>query len=234
MSGRGGQASLVVVDGTESKPAAAETASSLRDAAYAAIKHRITTCVYKPGEFLNEAAISSALGIGRTPVHQAIDRLMLEGMLDVMPRKGIIVRPVSLDEIMQIIEVRLLNECPAVRLATERADTDELAHLTDILARAEQWMPTRNSEQMMLLDREFHATIARAAKNDVLADILGKLQDRSLRFWFLSLTAPGHHASVQDQHTAIVEAMKDRDSDRADAAMRAHVEAFRSNVARYI
>ena len=83
---------------------------SLRDAAYEAIKHRIITCTYRPGEYINEANVSAMLGIGRTPVHQAIDRLMLEGMVDVMPRKGVIVKPVSLDEIMQIVEVRLLNE----------------------------------------------------------------------------------------------------------------------------
>ena len=83
---------------------------SLRDAAYEAIKHRIITCAFRPGEYINEAYVSAVLGIGRTPVHQAIDRLMLEGMLDVIPRKGVIVKPVSLDEIMQIVEVRLLNE----------------------------------------------------------------------------------------------------------------------------
>jgi DNA-binding GntR family transcriptional regulator len=87
---------------------------------------------------------------------------------------------------------------------------------------------------MMLLDREFHATIARACKNRVLSDILGKLQDRSLRFWFLSLTAPGQHASVQEQHMAIVDAIRRRDAHGAEEAMRAHIEAFRSNVARYI
>jgi DNA-binding GntR family transcriptional regulator len=225
---------LASVEEIDRKPAAATEAASLRDMAYAAIKHRIITCAFKPGEFLNEASVSATLGIGRTPVHQAIDRLMLEGMLDVMPRRGVIVRPVSLNEVMQIIDVRLLNECPCVRLATERADDDEMAHLTDILSRAEQWMPTRNSEQMMLLDREFHATLARACKNTVLSDILGKLQDRSLRFWFLSLTAPGHHASVQEQHMAIVDAMKQRDPNGAEQAMRAHIEAFRSNVARHI
>jgi DNA-binding GntR family transcriptional regulator len=87
---------------------------------------------------------------------------------------------------------------------------------------------------MMLLDREFHATIARACKNAVLGDLLGKLQDRSLRFWFLSLTAPGHHASVQEQHAAIVDAMRRRDAGGAEEAMRAHIEAFRRNVARYL
>ncbi len=205
---------------------------SLRDAAYEAIKHRIITCAFRPGEYINEAYVSAMLGIGRTPVHQAIDRLMLEGMVDVMPRKGVIVKPVSLDEIMQIVEVRMLNECYGVRLAAERADRDEINHLADILARATQWIEARNSEQLMMLDREFHGVLARASKNGILADNLAKLHDHSLRFWFISLNRPGHHESVQAQHEAILGTIRDRDPDGAEAAMRAHVEAFRENLTR--
>ncbi|MDB5508222.1 MAG: transcriptional regulator, GntR family [Hyphomicrobiales bacterium] len=203
---------------------------SLRDAAYEAIKHRIITCAFKPGEYINEAFVSATLGIGRTPVHQAIDRLMLEGMLDVIPRKGVIVKPVSLDEIMQIVEVRLLNEGYCVRLAADRADADEIAHLSDILARAAQWIEARNSEQLMKLDREFHWVLARASKNAVLGDWLAKLHDRSLRFWFISLNKAGHHESVQAQHEAILSAIRARDPDGAEQAMRAHIEAFRENL----
>ena len=205
---------------------------SLRDAAYEAIKHRIITCAFRPGEYINEAYVSATLGIGRTPVHQAIDRLMLEGMLDVIPRKGVIVKPVSLDEIMQINEVRLLNEAYCVRLAADRADRDEVTHLCDILARAAQWIEARNSEHLMRLDREFHGVLARASKNAVLADYLAKLHDRSLRFWFISLNRPGHHESVQAQHEAILAAIRDRDPDGAEQAMRAHIEAFRENLTR--
>jgi len=205
---------------------------SLRDAAYEAIKHRIITCAFRPGEYINEAYVSAVLGIGRTPVHQAIDRLMLEGMLDVIPRKGVIVKPVSLDEIMQIVEVRLLNEGYCMRLAADRADSDEISHLTDILARAQQWIDARNSEQLMLLDREFHGVLARAAKNAVLMDALAKLHDRSLRFWFISLNRPGHHESVQTQHEAILDSIARRDPNGAEQAMREHIEAFRENLTR--
>jgi DNA-binding GntR family transcriptional regulator len=205
---------------------------SLRDAAYEAIKHRIITCTYRPGEYINEANVSAMLGIGRTPVHQAIDRLMLEGMVDVMPRKGVIVKPVSLDEIMQIVEVRLLNESYCVRLAAERADRDEASHLTDILARTAQWIEARNSEQLMLLDREFHGVLARASKNVVLADTLSKLHDRSLRFWFISLNRTGHNENVHAQHEAILAAIRDRDADGAEQAMRAHILDFRENLMR--
>jgi DNA-binding GntR family transcriptional regulator len=209
---------------------AAQEPQSLRDTAYEAIKHRIITCAFKPGEYLNEAYVSATLGIGRTPVHQAIDRLMLDGLVAVIPRKGVIVKPVSLDEIMQIIEVRVLNESYCVRLAAERAGRDDIVQLSDILARARQWTDAHNSEQLMLLDREFHTTIARASQNAVLRDTLVKLHDRSLRFWFISLNRPGQHESVQQQHEAVLAAVKDRDPDGAQDAMRAHIEAFRKNL----
>src|ERR1700757_1191412 len=95
--------------------------SSLLETAYEKIKQQITACEFRPGDYLNEAELSERLGIGRTPVHQAIDRLMMEGLVQVMPRKGIIVTPVSLEDVLQTIDVRLLNECHCARLAAERA-----------------------------------------------------------------------------------------------------------------
>jgi DNA-binding GntR family transcriptional regulator len=210
------------------------TPQSLRDLAYEAIKHRIITCAFKPGEYVNEARVAAILGLGRTPVHQAIDRLMLDGMVEVIPRKGVIVKPVSLDEVMQIIETRLIVEPQGVGLAAARADETDFAALADVLGRAQQWTAVRNVEQMMLLDREFHHGLARAARNDVFADILRKLHERSLRFWFISLTDTSHHSAVQEEHQAILRALRARDPEAAEAAMRLHIESFRGNVARYL
>ena len=207
---------------------------SLRDLAYETIKHRIITCAFRPGECINEAQVSAVLGLGRTPVHQAIDRLMLDRMVEVIPRKGIIVKAVSLDEVLHIIEARMMIEPPAIRLATERADDNEIGALGVILSRAQQWSAVRNVEQMMLLDREFHLVLARATRNDVLADILHRLHERSLRFWFISLTDVGHHNDVQDEHGTIFRAVRGRNSDAAEAAMRHHIESFRATVGHYI
>src|SRR5436189_326382 len=95
---------------------------SLRDQAYEAIKDRIITCQFKPGECINEASVSALLGLGRTPVHQALDRLMLEEMVEVIPRKGVIVKPVILLDVLQMIDVRMINETQCARLAAARAD----------------------------------------------------------------------------------------------------------------
>jgi GntR family transcriptional regulator, rspAB operon transcriptional repressor len=208
--------------------------ASLREAAYDAIKHRIITCEFRPGEYINELQLSAVLKIGRTPVHQALDRLMVEGLVEVIPRKGVIVKPVSLHEVLQIIEVRLINEPFGARLAAEHANDADLAEMAEILDRARHWATLRNVENMMLLDREFHLLIARAAKNAVLTELLRNLHERSLRFWFISLNAPTQYESVQKEHAAIFEAIRERDPASAEAAMRRHIESFRANVSQYL
>lgn len=211
-----------------------EVASSLRDAAYDAIKHRIITCAFRPGEYINELQLSTLLKIGRTPVHQALDRLMVEGMVEVIPRKGVIVKPVSLNEVLQIIEVRLINEPFGARIAAEQANDADLNELADVIARARHWASVRNVENLMLLDREFHFLIARATKNDVMSELLRNLHERSLRFWFLSLNAPKQYETVQDEHAAILGAIRKRDPDKAEAAMRRHIESFRTSVTQFL
>jgi DNA-binding GntR family transcriptional regulator len=217
-------------------PAPAETgaATSLRDKAYDIIKHRIITCSFRPGEYINELQLSALLKIGRTPVHQALDRLMIEGMVEVIPRKGVIVKPVSLNEVLQIIEVRLINEPFGARLAAEKGSDADLADIAHVLDRANNEVAVRDIEKLMLLDREFHLLIARAAKNDVLIELLRNLHERSLRFWFISLNAPTQHETVLKEHSAIFAAIRQRDPDCAEAAMRQHIESFRVNVSQYL
>jgi DNA-binding GntR family transcriptional regulator len=214
--------------------APAGSPASLRDTAYDAIKHRIITCAFKPGEYINELQLSALLKIGRTPVHQALDRLMIEGMVEVIPRKGVIVRPVSLNEVLQIIEVRLINEPFGARLAAEQANDTDLAELAEVLERAKHWAARRNIEKMMLLDREFHLLIARASKNAVLTELLRNLHERSLRFWFISLNAPAQYDAVQNEHAAIWDAIRQRNPDQAELAMRRHIQSFRTNVSQFL
>lgn len=203
---------------------------ALRDLAYDEIKARIITCVLKPGEYINEAAVCTMTGFGRTPVHQAIDRLCVEGLVDVIPRKGAIVKPMSFDEIMQIVEARSANEALGARLAAQRAQSDEIVRLRETLRQAEDALAEGETESLMRLDRDFHGFIARASRNGVLADILSKLHDRSLRVWFVSLNSPGRNRLVHEEHVAICDAIARHDPDAAEAAMRSHIKSFRNHL----
>jgi DNA-binding GntR family transcriptional regulator len=207
---------------------------SLRDAAYEAIKHRIITCAFKPGECINEVGVSALLGFGRTPVHQALDRLMLEEMVEVIPRKGVIVKPVILHDVMQMADVRMINEAACAKLAAAHADDAHITGLADVIERARRAIANRDVHAMMMLDREFHLLLARAGNNPELVEVVRRLNERSLRFWFISFTTPDHHCTFQEQHEAIFAAVRDHDADEAERAMRVHIDTFRRSVARHL
>ena len=207
---------------------------SLSEQAYAAIKQRIITLRFGPGTYLNVAAIAELLGIGRTPVHQAVRRLAHEGMIEIMPRKGMIVKPVSLHDVMAIAEVRLVNEPYCVRLAAENAKRQDITALERILRRAGRAAEAGDTEAMMLADRDFHCAISGIAGNQILADILRNLHERSLRFWFISLHQSSHQQEVDREHASILRAIKDHDADAAEQAMRRHIESFRNTIGRSV
>jgi DNA-binding GntR family transcriptional regulator len=207
---------------------------SLRDQAYEAIKDHIITCEFRPGECLNEASVSALLGLGRTPVHQALDRLMLEEMVEVIPRKGVIVKPVILHDVLQMIDVRMINETQCARLAAMRADDNHIENMSSVIGQARAAIRQRDIDVLMRLDREFHLLLGNATKNFELAEVVRKLNERSLRFWFISFTTPDHHHAFQQQHEALYEAVRKHDADEAEAAMRAHIETFRKSVMRHL
>jgi len=202
---------------------------SLRDTAYEAIKKRIVTCELKPGQPLTVTELSDALDIGRTPVIQAIDRLAVDGLIDVMPRKGVVVSPVSIDDFVEIIEMRMINEVAAVRWAAEKAGRSDLANMQANLEAIWSAAKDRDIEEFISLDRDFHRLITQAAGNRILGDVLANLHDRALRFWFISLRAPDHNLRICEQHAAIFEGIRTTNPDDAEKAMREHIASFQIN-----
>lgn len=207
---------------------------SLADQAHALIQRDIITMRLRPGEALNEADLIVRTGIGRTPVHQAVQRLVIEGMLTVMPRKGVMVRPVSLDDVLSIIDVRLVNEGHCVELAARHAQADDYARMAGLLDDAQAVIAEHDVEAMMEIDREFHLAISAAARNPVLAEILRGLHERSLRFWFITLSEPHHLAGVQHEHAELFERLRERDAAGARRSVERHIEAFRSTLLQHL
>lgn len=205
-------------------------APSLNETAYEEVKRRIITLVYPPGSYINEAQLCSDLDIGRTPVHQAVNRLALEGMINIIPRKGMIVRPISLEDALAVFEVRLLLEPACVRLAAKLASSDELNAMTKLLEPTAHLVAARDIEGLMNIDKDFHILLARSARNKVLEQMLMRLHERSLRFWFISLSDRDHVTNVIDDHQEIVEMLRRRDGESAENLMRRHIEAARDRI----
>jgi len=203
---------------------------SLMQQAYDALKLAIITLEYRPGTVLVESRIREKIPYGRTPIHEAVARLALEGMLDIMPRKGIVVRPLSLDEALSNIEARLIVEPAVARLAAERATADDVTEISQILARAKPMLARRDVQGLMLTDRGYHNAIARAARNPTLETILQRLHERSLRFWFISLSDTQHLMQVDQEHREILDGLTRHDGAATERAVRAHIESFRDTI----
>jgi DNA-binding GntR family transcriptional regulator len=125
---------------------------SLQHSAYREIKRRIVTAVYRPGEQINTAQICAQLRIGRTPVHLAIHRLETEGLIEILPRRGIVVKPIDRDAMMELIEARLMIEPEVAALAAARASDKEFAAMRALLDRIPAIGASGDSEQYMETD----------------------------------------------------------------------------------
>ncbi|MET3375621.1 DNA-binding GntR family transcriptional regulator [Variovorax boronicumulans] len=207
-----------------------EAAISLNETAYLRLKEALVTLAYKPGEYLNTAQVMERLGVGRTPVNQALHRLSAEGLVRIIPRKGAMASPLSINDALELIEVRLVNEVLCMRLAAAAITEAELAELQAIAEQFEAAAQRRDAISVMNLDRLFHEKIAAAARNAMLQDILSVLHARSQRFWAISLAAEGHLAEVIEEHRTIVATLQRHDADAAAEAAKTHVLSFKASM----
>ncbi|OEZ32874.1 GntR family transcriptional regulator [Variovorax boronicumulans] len=207
-----------------------EAAISLNETAYLRLKEALVTLAYKPGEYLNTAQVMERLGVGRTPVNQALHRLSAEGLVRIIPRKGAMASPLSINDALELIEVRLVNEVLCMRLAAAAITETELAELQAIAEQFEAAAQRRDAMSVMNLDRLFHEKIAAAARNAMLQDILSVLHARSQRFWAISLAAEGHLAEVIEEHRTIVATLQRHDADAAAEAAKTHVLSFKASM----
>lgn len=199
----------------------------LTDEVYNALKWRILTHDLRPGALLTEEELCRLLGYGRSPVHQAVHRLKYDGLVEVIPRKGIVVRTFSAGDINQLIEVRLPIEMQMARLAALRASPDQVAALRMRLAEGRGFLQRNDREGLMTLDRAFHHGIAECTGNQVLIDVLENLHQRSMILWFVSVSSVGRaYDIVQEEHEDVLVRIAARDAVGAAEAMRRHLEPF--------
>lgn len=200
---------------------------SLSDEAYELIKHSILRLEFRPGQFLNELSICKTLGIGRTPVHQAVHRLMAEGLLTIIPRKGVLITADSMNEILDVIEARWAVEPTIAALAAERASAAHIAQLANLMQEAAALADKPDRSRLMEIDHEFHGVIAAAAGNLVLADLIRPLRERSGRLWHLQRRGADDMTHTQTEHEAVLEAIRRGDKDAAARAMQVHLMSLR-------
>jgi DNA-binding GntR family transcriptional regulator len=200
------------------------------DRAYHELRDRIVTLRLPPETVLREDELMRDLGIGRTPLREAVKRLALENLVAVQPRRGTFVTGVEAADIVHITEVRAELEGYAAELAALRMDGETRALAEALRDEIEDLTRADDQDGLMRFDERIHRFTWEASGNPYLVETLERYFTLSLRVWYLVLDrVPGLGHAVHDQ-AALVEALLDRDGPRARAIMREHVLAFQREI----
>ncbi|WP_209424498.1 GntR family transcriptional regulator [Pararhodobacter sp. SW119] len=204
----------------ELRSAQAKPGPSSSQRAYAQLRERILRSRFLPNQKINEVALASELNISRTPLREALHRLVAEGLL-VDRGRGLSVPGLEPKVVFDLFEARLEIECATVRLACERAEDAELEALSEFLSESMAESPDASVDRLIELDLRFHDTIAALARNEVLRQTLSNLNDRiHLVRW---IAMEGRRERTQSEHRDILDHMCARDKNAAIEVMREHI-----------
>jgi len=190
------------------------------DRAYLAIRGLIVSLELPPEAVIDERALMQRLGLGRTPVREALRRLAHEQLVEVFPRRGMFVTGVDVRDLARISEVREALEPEAARLAAERATEEERDELIDLSNEI------GTGADLMGLDERVHRAIYKAAHNDLLEKTLSEYYVLALRIWMIALGRAEDLEEAVEAHRDVLLAIGLGNGRRASDLMRAHVENF--------
>ena len=199
----------------------AET-DSVVDRVYEALKEMAVGYAVRPGERINEGRIATQLGVSRTPLREALNRLKMEGFLRFEPGRGFFCRELDPQEVFQLYELRKAIEIAAVRLAVARADDREIAALADFLDATGPGSDGRTVAELTELDETFHRRLLVLSRNGEMLRVLDNVNAR-IRFVRWIDMGDGREAT-QGEHRTVVAALARRDAEAAVAILERHID----------
>lgn len=209
--------------------AGAASVEKLTDRAYERIEELIVTLSLPPGQAVSEYQLSEQLGIGRTPVREALQRLAREKLVLILPRRGVIVSEINVKEQLRLLEVRREVERLVARSAARRATDEERARFA-ALARTFTESGQRNDDVTFLrADREFNDLCLHSARNDFASGAMSLMNGLSRRFWYLHYKQAADLPQTAKGHAAIAQAIAEGDEAGAARALDAlldNIEQF--------
>jgi len=189
---------------------------SLKQEMYDCIRRDILGGSFLPGDLLREKELAARYGVSKTPVREALSLLAQEEMVKAVPRAGYMVKQLTLRDLQEVHQLRITLESMAARLAAENITDEELSKLEGLTA-------TSDPDEALLFNHRFHSVVARASGNSRLAKMIEQLLDDTDRWAALEVVRLTP-AVLLIGHQAELEALRTRNPDTAEAAMREHVE----------
>ncbi|MFT4150675.1 MAG: GntR family transcriptional regulator [Paracoccaceae bacterium] len=192
--------------------------------AYHAIRKLLVEFRLKPEERINEVQLSRSLGLSRTPVREALNRLASEGFVTLTPNRGFFVRGLSTEGLLDLYELRSIIECAAFRLMCDRAEDDQIDRLRAYWDSVEPGYSTRDADEVLVQDEGFHLLIAESSGNPELMATLASINARIRFIRRIQIEHVTHDSAQILAHRGIVEAAVRRDAEKGVELLRAHIE----------
>lgn len=191
---------------------------SMSDRAYRSLEELISTLQLEPGQILSETALASQLGIGRTPIREALQRLAREGLVTILPRKGILVSAINPAKQLQLLEVRRALERMVSRSAALSASESERHEFREIAEGMER--AAREGDEIIFMqhDADMNTLQIKAARNEYAGKAMDLLQGLSRRFWFAHNKTREDLSTCATLHAELARNIADGDADSASEA----------------
>jgi len=202
----------------------------LADRAYDQLRDRIITLAIPPGAPIDEDLIGAELGMGRTPVREAIKRLALENLVTVFPRRGTFASEINITDLAHISDVRVQLEGHAAYRAAQRITPEHRLELEELRAAVAGEAPDQPHGSLMAMDAAVHRFVHRCAGNPYLEETLSRYFNLSLRIWYLVLDRLPHVGARVHEHEQVLSAIAAGDPERARDVMAEHVETFEREI----
>jgi DNA-binding GntR family transcriptional regulator len=202
----------------------------LADRAYDELRDRIVTLQIAPGAPIDEDLVGEQLGMGRTPVREAIKRLALENLVTVFPRRGTFASEINITDLAHISDVRVQLEGQAAFRAAQRLTAEARIELEGLVSGLDQAEAAGDHKALMALDAAVHRFVYRAAGNPYLEETLSRYFNLSLRIWYLALDRLPHVGARVHEHREVLAAILDGEPERARSVMAEHVETFEREI----
>jgi DNA-binding GntR family transcriptional regulator len=204
-------------------------AETLTEKAYRALEEDIVTLRIPPGSVVSEAILSRRLGVGRTPVREALQRLAREWLVVIMPRRGIVVSEIDPVRQLRVLEARREIERFLARSAAKRANRLQRIQFQKIAAGMDQAVRNADDIGFMRLDREFNLLVLDSAGNEFAAAAMSLMNGLSRRFWYVHYKQAADLPLTARLHATIAGAIADGDPDaagRSSDALVDYIQAF--------
>lgn len=197
--------------------------ASLTDKAYQILAHKIVTLDLAPGSVLTEGHLMKELKIGRTPIREALQRLIAEGLVTHLHHRGMLVAEIRAADVQQIYEFRSQIEGYAARLAATRMTPAQIEELQRIHTALDLSGAELDTERFITQDRVFHELLARGAQNGYLETVLLNIYNLHLRLWYYLFEKQGGLQETVHEHQELIEALLRRDPEQSEQVMRRYV-----------